>query len=195
MVAVVGCGPVGLLAIIGALELGAARVYAIDSVPGRLALAQRFGALPLNREEGDPVAAVRQATGGRGADAVLEVVGSPSALRAAYDLVRPGGTISSVGCYTDATFPFSPVDGYNINITYKSGRCSARHYMDLLLPLVGSRKYDITAVISHRLPLSAGAEAYQLFDGRAPGCTKVVMRPWGEAAAPDERAGAGEGAA
>ena len=50
--------------------------------------------------------------------------------------------------------------------------------MECLLPLVRSKKYDITAVISHRLPLSAGVEAYQLFDSRSAGCTKVVMRPW-----------------
>ncbi|KAL4458665.1 hypothetical protein ABPG75_013530 [Micractinium tetrahymenae] len=180
VVAVVGCGPVGLLAIIGARELGAARVLAIDSVPERLAMAERFGAEPINREQKDPLQAVRQATGGRGADAVLEVVGSPSALRAAYHLVRPGGTISSVGCHTEPSFPFSPVDAYNKNITLKSGRCSARHYMDRLLPLVQSRKYDITAVISHRLPLSAGPEAYRMFDSRAEGCTKVVFSPWPE---------------
>lgn len=50
--------------------------------------------------------------------------------------------------------------------------------MDRLLPLVRSKKYDIAAIISHRLPLSAGPDAYRLFDGRAAGCTKVVMRPW-----------------
>ncbi|KAL4429340.1 hypothetical protein ABPG77_005114 [Micractinium sp. CCAP 211/92] len=177
VVAVVGCGPVGLLTVISARELGAARVLAIDSVPERLAMAQGFGAEPINREQQDPVEAVRQATGGRGADAVLEVVGSPSALRAAYELVRPGGTISSVGCHTEPAFPFSPVDAYNKNITLKSGRCSARHYMDRLLPLVRSGKYDITTVISHRLPLSAGSEAYRMFDSRAEGCTKVVFHP------------------
>ena len=53
-----------------------------------------------------------------------------------------------------------------------------RHYMDRLLPLVISKRYDIAAVVSHRMPLSAAAAAYQLFDGRSGGCTKVVMRPW-----------------
>ncbi|PRW57739.1 alcohol dehydrogenase [Chlorella sorokiniana] len=182
VVAVVGCGPVGVLACIGARELGAARVFAIDSVPDRLALAARFGAEPLNREQCDPQEAVRAATGGRGADAVLEVVGAPSALRSAYDLVRPGGTISSVGCHTAPEFPFSPTDCYNKNVTLKSGRCSARHYMDRLLPLVQSKKYNIAGIVSHRLPLSDGPAAYRLFDGKAAGCTKVVMRPWPEAA-------------
>ncbi|KAI7844588.1 hypothetical protein COHA_001828 [Chlorella ohadii] len=185
VVAVVGCGPVGVLACIGARELGAARVFAIDSVPERLALAARFGAEPLNREQA--------ATGGRGADAVLEVVGAPSALRSAYNLVRPGGTISSVGCHTAPGFPFSPTDCYNKNVTLKSGRCSARHYMGRLLPLVQSKKYDIAAIISHRLPLSEGPAAYRLFDGKAGGCTKVVMRPWpATAAAAEGAAAAGE---
>lgn len=56
-----GCGPVGCLAVLAARELGAARVLAIDSVPGRLELAQRFGAEPINREQQDPLAAVRWA--------------------------------------------------------------------------------------------------------------------------------------
>lgn len=56
--------------------------------------------------------------------------------------------------------------------------------MDRLLPLVRSKKYDIAAIVSHRLPLSEGPAAYRLFDGKAAGCTKVVMRPWqAEAAA------------
>ena len=53
-----------------------------------------------------------------------------------------------------------------------------RHYMDRLLPLVISKRHDIAAVVSHRMPLSEAAAAYQLFDGRSGGCTKVVMRTW-----------------
>lgn len=72
------------------------------------------------------------------------------------------------------------MEGYNKNVRYCSGRCSARAYMERLLPLVRARRGgpDIAAVISHRLPLSAGAEAYRMFDGKAAGCTKVVFDPW-----------------
>jgi threonine dehydrogenase-like Zn-dependent dehydrogenase len=67
---------------------------------------------------------------------------------------------------------------YDKNLTLGSGRCSARHYMDRLLPMVMSRRHDVTAIITHRLPLQA--EAYELFDKKRDGCIKVVMDPWRE---------------
>ena len=64
-------------------------------------------------QEVDAVVQVKELTGGRGADAVLELVGSPAALRLAFDALRPGGVLSSVGCHTAQTFPFTPVEAYN----------------------------------------------------------------------------------
>lgn len=115
----------------------------------------------------------RAATEGRGVDKVLELVGSPSALDLAVELVRPGGTISSCGCHTETGLKV--VKLYDKNLTLKSGRCPARHYMDRLLPLVRSNKYDLTAIITHRLPLCA--ESYDIFDKKRDGCIKVVMDP------------------
>ncbi|GAB4813749.1 hypothetical protein N2152v2_000795 [Parachlorella kessleri] len=178
VVAVVGCGPVGLMAVIAARALGAKTILAIDSLPERLAMAAKLGAQPVDRGQQDPLLAVRAATEGRGADVALELVGAPSALRAAYDFVRPGGTISAVGCHTDPGFPFTPAEAYNKNITFKTGRCPARFYMEQLLPLVQSKQVDITPVISHRVPLREAARAYQLFDEKQEGCTKVVFKPW-----------------
>ena len=175
--AVVGCGPVGLMAIVGAREQGAEKLYAIDRIPERLALAERFGATPVNFEQQDPVAILREATEGRGADSVLEVVGSPDAGKLAYDLVRPGGTISVVGVHNEDRFAFSPADAYDKNLTYRVGRCPARHLMPRLLPLLRSRKYDLASVLSHRMSLDRGAEAYALFDKKEDGCTKVVLTP------------------
>jgi threonine dehydrogenase-like Zn-dependent dehydrogenase len=175
--AVVGCGPVGLMAIVGAREQGAERLYAIDRVPERLALAERFGATPVNFDREDPVELLREATGGRGPDSVLEVVGSADAGKLAYDLVRPGGTISVVGVHNEDTFSFSPADAYDKNLTYRVGRCPARHLMPRLLPLLRSGKYDLAAVLSHHMPLEQGTQAYTLFDRKEDGCTKVVLTP------------------
>lgn len=174
---VVGCGPVGLLAILSAKELGAKSVYAIDSVDYRLDLARKFGAIPINYLQEDPLAIVKEATAGRGADAVLEIVGSEEAGRLAYKLIRPGGIISVVGVHTDKTISFSPVEAYDKNITFKIGRCPARYYMEKLIPLVQSKKYDFSAIISHRLPLSQGVEGYKIFDKKLEDCTKVVLEP------------------
>eukprot|EP00884_Botryococcus_braunii_P016822 jgi/Botrbrau1/3823/Bobra.0183s0052.2 len=106
---VVGCGPVGLLAILGARLSGASLVWAVDSVPERLTMAEKFGARPLSNSEGGIVQNVMESTEGRGADVVLEAVGSQSAIQLAYDLVRPGGTISSVGVHTATEWGFTPI--------------------------------------------------------------------------------------
>jgi threonine dehydrogenase-like Zn-dependent dehydrogenase len=176
VVGVLGCGPVGLMAVVGAWELGAGRVLAVDSVAERLALAERYGAEPIDLT-GDPVSTVRDATEGRGADAALEVVGSPEATRLAADLVRPGGTIAAVGVHTESQFAFSPVEAYDKNLTYRAGRCPARHYMERVLPIVNAGKYDLAAVISHRLPLGEGRRGYDIFARKLDGCTKVVLTP------------------
>jgi threonine dehydrogenase-like Zn-dependent dehydrogenase len=120
---------------------------------------------------------MRGLTDGRGADAVLEAVGSPAATRLAVDLVRPGGVVSSVGVHTEEHFAFSPGEAYDRNLTFRSGRCPARHLMDRLLALVAEGHPPIDAVLSHRLPLEEGPRAYALFDERRDGCIKVVLQP------------------
>lgn len=96
-VAIIGCGPVGLCAIVNALEYKPARIFAIDSVPERLATAKKLGCVPLNFKDQDVKAAILEATGGKGVDAAIEVVGLSPALRTAFDIVRFGGKISVIG--------------------------------------------------------------------------------------------------
>lgn len=174
---VVGCGPVGLMAIVGAKELGAQTIYALDAVPNRLEAAQNFGAIPLNYQSQDVQAILQDATDGRGADAVLEVVGSAAASRTAVDLLRPGGIIATVGVHTDPQFSFSPIEAYDKNLTYKIGRCPARHYMQQLIQQVSEmdHKADVTSIITHRFPLSKGAEAYRIFDKKLDNSIKIVL--------------------
>lgn len=173
--AVIGCGPVGLMAIVGARELGAGKIYAIDRIHSRLTLAAHFGAIPLDYEEHDLLALIRHETEGRGADAVLEAVGSPAAARLALDLVRPGGIIAVASVHNEAHFAFSPAEAYDKNLTYKVGRCPARYYMERLIPLVQKKKYDLSSIISHRLPLAEGIRGYKIFAEKLEGCTKVVL--------------------
>lgn len=175
--AVVGCGPVGIEAILAARDLGAEIIYAVDSVPARLAMAQDAGAVPVDFTAEDPVQVLHEATGGRGADGVMEAVGSFGAERSAIELVRPGGTIAVVGVHTDEVFAFSPTEAYDKNLTYRVGRCPARSYMEKLAPLVRDRDPGIGRVISHRVPLAEAEDAYRLFDEKREDCTKVVMKP------------------
>jgi threonine dehydrogenase-like Zn-dependent dehydrogenase len=178
VVVVLGCGPVGLCSVFGALANGAERVFAVDGVAGRLDLAEQFGAEPL-RLDGNPLEAVRAATDGRGADALLECVGTPEATRLAVDLVRPGGTVAAVGVHTEGGFAFPPGEAYEKNLTYAAGRCPARRYLERLLWGLAERRWDPTPIISHRLPLEVGQEAYRIFAERREGCTKVIFRPTG----------------
>ena len=175
--AVIGCGPVGLMAVLGGLHYRAKRVFAIDSVPERLKMAERFGATSINAADPNLKALVLEATDGRGADAVLEAVGSSSAIDLAYKLVRPGGIISSVGVCNDKSLPFSPVEAYNKNLTYKTGRCPARHMMEELTPVVQSKKYSIESIFTHHVNLSAGVVAYDIFANKKDNCLKIVLQP------------------
>ncbi|HSN88835.1 MAG TPA: alcohol dehydrogenase family protein [Thermoanaerobaculia bacterium] len=177
VVAIVGCGPVGLMGVVSARELGAERIFAIDALPERLALAERYGATPVLLKQTDPVEVVREATEGRGADVVLEAAGGPQAARLAFDLVRPGGALSAVAVHTEERLAFSPVEAYDKNLSFHTGRSPARHYMERLLPFIQSRKYDLGALISHRLSLDEGPRGYDIFDRRLEGCTKVVLTP------------------
>ncbi|RMG20512.1 MAG: alcohol dehydrogenase [Bacteroidetes bacterium] len=179
---VVGCGPVGLLTILAARERGAEQLFAIDAVPERLEKAAEFGAVPLNYQATDPKDHILAATSGRGADAVMEAVGSEAASRLAFSLLRPGGTLSVVGVHTSRQFAFSPTAAYDKNLTFCIGRCPARDYMETLYPLLHKLHTPLTSLITHHFPLSRGAEAYQLFDRKAGGCLKVILEPGGEAA-------------
>ncbi|MDA0195547.1 MAG: alcohol dehydrogenase family protein [Bacteroidetes bacterium] len=174
---VLGCGPVGLMAIIGARELGAENIFAVDSVEERLIKAAGFGAIPINFLHENPMDQISAMTNGRGADAVMEVVGSLQAQRLAIDLVRPGGTISTVGVHTSDAFAFSPVEAYDKNLTFRIGRCPARHYMDRLSTLVADKKYDFSSIISHEMPLSLGAKGYDMFDKKLDNSLKILLKP------------------
>lgn len=174
--AVVGCGPVGLMAVLAARELGAARVFAIDSVPERLALAARMGGEPLPLGDGTRETLL-EATARRGADAVLEAVGTAAAAALAFGLVRPGGAIGAVGVHHEAAFPFSPGQAYDKNLTVSIGRCPARHYMDRLIPVAQRREAELGMLFTHRIGLDGAPAAYRTFDGKADGCIKVALLP------------------
>lgn len=177
LVAVVGCGPVGLLAIRTALERGAREVVAVDSVPSRLALAERFGATSVSFETGDPMATVCERSEGRGADCAIEAVGTPEATRAAADLLRLGGSLAALGVHTEPHLAISPGEIYDRNLTYSGGRCPVRHYIPQALALAERDETLLSELISHRLPLSEGVDAYRRFAAREEGWAKVVLSP------------------
>lgn len=176
--AVIGCGPVGLMAVVASRALGAETILAVDAIPERLALAEAFGAEPLNLNSDDIAGTVMQLTTGRGVDAVIEAVGSAEAMQLAFTLLRPGGTLSVVGVHNESQFAITPEQAYDKNLTYKTGRCPARYLMPQALEMLRHRQGDVKQIVSHHLPLTQGPEGYMIFAERRDGCTKVVLAPW-----------------
>ena len=174
-VAVVGAGPVGLMAVMCASLFGPARVFSVDMVDSRLELAQGLGAIPVNAKEIHPVEAIKSATGDRGADASIECVGLAATIETAIHSVRGGGTVSMVGVpeMIEGDFPYMRV--WMKDLTYRSGQCNVQPYMRPLLDLIAAGKLDPASIISHRMRLDDGEEAYRMFDARE--ATKIVLTP------------------
>ena len=166
-VAVIGCGPVGLMAAVAALDMGAAEVFALDLLEDRLELARAFGATPVLASDDGRLP--------RGVDASLEAVGSPASTRLAFDLLRPGGTLAAAGVHVEPTLAFSPGEAYDKNLTYRAGRSPARSLLEPALELAARSGVD--RIVSHRLPLEEAAHGYHIFDGRLDGATKVLLEP------------------
>jgi threonine dehydrogenase-like Zn-dependent dehydrogenase len=175
VVAVVGCGPVGLCTVMAARALGAGQGVAIDMVPDRLELAESLGALPVNSKENDAEDVVRDLTEWRGADVVVDAVGHESALAATFPLVRQGGTISLPGMYVEDQASLPIGDMWLKNITVTAGVANIQGHMDEMMELVRDGRIDPKVIISHRLPLTEAPKGYELFDSKE--ALKVVLDP------------------
>ena len=177
-VAVVGCGPVGLFAQMGAQLFGPGAVMAVDVVPTRLDIARQIGSLPINAAEVNARDEVLRLTDGRGADVVLEAVGAEgSAFKQAFELVRGGGTVSMVGVPTEDYFPFPIRQGFREDLTFKIGVCPARRYIPQLLPLLQNKKVNLSQIVSHVMPLDEAVEGFRMFNRRDPGVVKILLKP------------------
>jgi threonine dehydrogenase-like Zn-dependent dehydrogenase len=174
-VAVIGAGPVGLMAIMCAQLFGPARLFAVDMVDSRLELAGDLGAVPVDSRAVNPVSEVQRHTEGLGADVVLECVGQVRAIATAIDCVRGGGTVSSVGVPSATTGDFPYFDLWNRDLTFRSGWANVHRYLRPLLGLLESGRLRPERIISHRMRLDEAEEAYRLFDRRE--ATKIVLRP------------------
>ncbi len=179
-IAVTGCGPIGLFAIGVARAAGAARVFASDVSPYRLELAREMKAdFVIDASQESLAKRVREATGGRGLDGVLEMSGSPDAMREGLDALRNGGRLSLLG------LPKEPFElDWNRLVIFKGitvhGIVGRRMYdtwyqMDNLL---GSGRLDIRPAITHVMPMERFDEAIELL--RTGHAGKVVLIPWGQ---------------
>ncbi len=172
--AVIGDGAVGLCGVIAARRLGAERIVIMGRHESRLALAREFGATDVVSERGEEaIVRVRELTGGFGAHAVLECVGSAQAMDTALGVVRPGGAIGRVGVPH-----YAPIDGNGTfygNVTISGGPAPTRAYMDELLPEVMDGRIEPGRVFDREVGLDGVPDGYSAMNVRE--ALKVLIRP------------------
>jgi alcohol dehydrogenase len=175
VVAVVGSGPIGLSAIMGARLFSPSHVVAIDLAGSRLDAAKQFGAdVTVNNSHQDPVEVVRSLTDGLGADVTIEAVGVPATFELAVALARPGGRIANVGVHGEPAM-LHLEEQWIRNITVTTGLVDT-YSTPTLLRLVTSHQIDAGRFVTHHFALNDFAEAYDVFSRAAEtGALKVVL--------------------
>ncbi|MGJ7440939.1 zinc-binding dehydrogenase [Aquipuribacter sp. MA13-6] len=175
VVVVVGAGPVGLAAIMGARLYSPAHVVAVDPAASRREAATVFGAdVTVDPGSEDSLEVVRALTGGLGADVTMEAVGLPETFESAVALVRPGGVVANLGVHgVPATLHLEDIWIKNLTIT--TGLVDT-YATPTLLQLVATRQLDARRFITHRFAMSQFEEAYDVFSRAADtGALKVVL--------------------
>ncbi|KAJ5809692.1 uncharacterized protein N7503_001910 [Penicillium pulvis] len=169
-----GCGPVGICALVSALDHRPKHLIAIDSVPSRLKLAESLGAEAWNYQEDEQGLRerVKALTDGRGADVVIEVVGHSSALRMGFEMLRPWGILSSVGVH-NGEIPWTGNEAYGKNLRIQMGRCPVRSIFGEAMNLL-AKKQDVLNFMSDDIrPLSQAVQAFDDFNNMR--CQKVIF--------------------
>src|SRR6202012_4616095 len=193
-----GAGPVGLMAAMSAQLRGADQVLVVDRQPGRLRLAEKLGATPVNDSAGDAVEQILDATRGQGADKGVEAVGyqahdahgqeSPGlTVNSLVQAVRPTGRIGVVGVFVpeapqaaddlakEGKFAFDFGTFFFKGQSIGSGQANVKQYNRQLRNLIHRDKLHPGLIVSHEVGLDQAADAYERFDQRQDGWTKVVL--------------------
>jgi glutathione-independent formaldehyde dehydrogenase len=199
-VAIFGAGPVGLMAAHSAVLRGAAQVFVVDKEPDRLALAETFGAMPVNFSKVDPTETIMDATDGFGADCGVEAVGYQAHDPAGEEhpelvmdnlvqVVRATGHIGVVGVYVPqdpqaatesakaGRIAFDYGTAFTKGISIGSGQCPVKAYNRELRDLIIRGRATPSLIVSHEVSLDEAPDAYDKFDKRVDGYTKVLLRP------------------
>ena len=180
VVAVFALGPIGLCAVAGAKLSGATTIIGVDTVPERLAMAKRMGAdLVVDFRTQNPVDAIMELTDGRGVDVAIEALGTQATFEAALRVLRPGGTLSSLGVYsTDLHIPLGAfaagLGDHKIITTLCPG---GKERMRRLMNVVASGRVDLRGLVTHRFKLDDIEAAYDLFSHQRDGVLKVAITP------------------
>jgi alcohol dehydrogenase len=175
VVVVVGAGPIGLSAMLTSQLYSPRHIVAVDVADARLEAAKTFGATAtINNSHQDPVAIVKELTGGLGADVAIEAVGVPETFELCTELIRPGGRVANIGVHgKPATLHLE--DLWIKGVTIKTGLVDT-YSTATLLKLVATGQLKVGELVTHHFTLDEFIEAYDIF-GRAAdtGALKVVL--------------------
>jgi threonine dehydrogenase-like Zn-dependent dehydrogenase len=180
MVAVFAQGPIGLCATAGAKLLGASTIVAVDTLPERLQMARRLGAdHVVDFSRVDPVEEILRITDGRGVDVAIEALGTQATFEACLRVLRPGGTLSSLGVYSsDLSIPLGAFAAGLGDHTIVTTLCpGGKERMRRLMAVIESGRVDLGAMVTHRFKLDDIEAAYDLFSHQRDGVFKVAITP------------------
>ena len=179
-VAVFAQGPIGLCATAGARLMGATTILAVDSVPARLEMARRMGAdHVVDFTKMDPVSEIMRLTEGRGVDVSIEALGRQQTFEGALRVLRPGGTLSSLGVYSsDLKLPLDAFLAGLGDHTIRTTLCpGGKERMRRLMEAIASKRVDTSPLVTHRFKLDDIEKAYDLFANQRDGVLKVAITP------------------
>lgn len=173
-------GPIGLCATAGARLLGATTIITVDGNDHRLDISRKMGAdITLNFKNCDVVDEVMKLTGGRGADSSIEALGTQLTFESALKVLKPGGTLSSLGVYsTDLTIPLSAFAAGLGDNKINTALCpGGKERMRRLMEVIDSNRVDFSSMVTHHYKLEDIAAAYELFANQRDGVLKVAIKP------------------
>jgi alcohol dehydrogenase len=179
-VAVFAQGPIGLCATAGAKLKGATTIIVVDTLPERLAMAQRMGAdVVIDYRRQDPVEEIMRLTRGRGVDVAIEALGTQQTFESCLRVVKPGGVLSSLGVYSGKlTLPLDAfaagLGDHKVITTLCPG---GKERMRRLMNVIGAGRIDLGGLVTHRFRLDEIEEAYELFANQRDGVLKVAITP------------------
>jgi alcohol dehydrogenase len=179
-VAVFAQGPIGLCAAAGARLMGATRIFGVDTLENRLSMSTRLGVdQVINLNQRNPIQAILDETGGRGVDVAIEALGKQETFESALRVLRPGGTLSSLGVYSKGLQV--PLDAFAAGLgdhKIVTTLCpGGKDRMRRLMNVVASRRVDLRPMVTHRFKLKDILSAYELFAHQRDGVLKVAITP------------------
>ena len=173
-------GPIGLCAVAGARLMGATKIIGVDAIPERLAVARKLGAdCVVDYKKDNPVDAIRAITEDRGVDVAIEALGTQQTFESALRVLRPGGTLSSLGVYSsDLRIPLDAFTaGLGDNKIVTSLCPGGKERMRRLMDVVASGRVDLRSMVTHHFKLDQIEQAYELFSHQRDGVLKVAITP------------------